>query len=55
MNCKICSGKIRKIITFTKGHLNENLFGLEKKNLKDQSLIVKIAAIIQIYITILVS
>ena len=34
MNCKICSGKIRKIITFTKGHLNENLFGLEKKKFK---------------------
>ena len=34
MNCKICTGKTKKIITFEKGHLNENLFGLENKKFK---------------------
>ena len=52
MNCKICTGKTKKIITFEKGHLNENLFGLENKNLKDQSSIVKIVVIIPININI---
>lgn len=34
MNCKICSNRTKKVITFSNGHSNENLFGLEKKKFK---------------------